>query len=743
MIPQTKKTLKNLLLLTALFSVSLSFSQRAKNKSVNVKYISEPITIDAVLDEAAWSKTKPATNFWQYFPTDSLQATYQTEIKMMFDDKNLYIGIKVYSENNEYIIPSLRRDFSARGNDNITLMFDTFNDGTNAFFFGSNPLGIKREALLSGGGNDLRGFNLAWDNIWSCEAKIHDKYYILEWEIPLSSFKYREGETKWRFNSYQFDTKANENNTWINIPQNQFIFSLAYMGDMIFEKPLGKSKSPISIIPFVNTFASKDYENDKSETDFKFGGDAKFTINNSLNLDLTFNPDFSQVEVDQQVTNLTRFEVFLPERRQFFIENSDLFSDFGNSRDANPFFSRRIGIARDLNGNNIENDIITGVRLSGKLNNNLRIGVLNMQTAEDKANEIATTNNTVLTAQYKMFSRSSISFMFINKQATKDYDFLAAENQYNRVLGIDYKLASADNTWTGKYYFHKSFSPNASNSDYSTGASTQYNSRNYNIRLSGLFIGDDFRSDLGFIRRTDIFKINPQFSRTFWAKKSDSKIVKHIFSVIPIFIWKPKLDFDNSDYTIISRWNSQFKNKSSFTFEMFNRFTHLYDEFDPTRTDGAVKLPANSDYYYTNYGVNFQSDRRKVLSYSIRPSIGNFFNGKKYSLETRLNYRIQPYFAASIQLNYDNIDLPNPYPDAEIWLIGPRIDITFNKELFWATFIQYNSQLDNFSINTRLQWRFAPLSDLFVVYNDNYFTDNVFAPRVRSFNIKLTYWLNI
>lgn len=371
---------------------------------------------------------------------------------MMFDDKNLYVGIKVNSLNNEFIIPSLRRDFRASGNDNITLLFDTFNDGTNAFFFGTNPYGVKRDALLSGGGNDLRGFNMAWDTKWLCEAKIHDTYYIVEWAIPLSAFKYREGETKWRFNSYHFDTKANERNTWSNIPQNQFIFNLAYMGEMIFERPLGNSKTPISIIPYVNGLVGKNYEDGSSTEDFKYGGDAKMTIGNSMNLDLTINPDFSQVEVDQQVTNLTRFEVSLPERRQFFIENSDLFADFGNDRDANPFFSRRIGIARDPEGNSIENDIIAGVRLSGKINNNLRLGILNMQTAEDMANEIPATNNAVITAQHKLFSRSNISFMFINKQTTKDYDFLANEDKYNRVFGVDYRLASADNTWVGNIF---------------------------------------------------------------------------------------------------------------------------------------------------------------------------------------------------------------------------------------------------------------------------------------------------
>jgi len=251
----------------------------------------------------------------------------------------------------------------------------------------------------------------------------------------MSAFKFKEGETRWRFNSYQFDTQGNERNTWIQIPQNQFIFNLAYMGDMVFEKPLAGSKSPISIVPYINVLAGQDFEEEDTFSEFKVGGDAKFTIGNSLNLDVTLNPDFSQVEVDQQVTNLTRFEVNLPERRQFFIENSDLFADFGNSRDANPFFSRRIGIATDTSDTSIQNDIIAGVRLSGKLNNNFRVGLLNMQTSDDTKNEIGGNNNTVLALQHKLFSRSNLSFVFINRQNTSNEAFIASEDEYNRVVG--------------------------------------------------------------------------------------------------------------------------------------------------------------------------------------------------------------------------------------------------------------------------------------------------------------------
>jgi len=730
--------MKNLIFL--FLFVGSVFQAQVNKKSVYVKYTQDDITIDATLDEKAWSLAEPAKDFYNYFPSDTTLAKAQTEIRFLFDDENLYVGIKVYAAGNDYIVPSLRRDFRASGNDNITLLFDTFNDATNAFVFGSNPMGVKREILLAGGGNDVSGFNIAWDAKWFAESKIHDNYYILEWAIPLYAFKYREGETQWRFNSYHFDTQTNERNTWINIPQNQPIFSLAYMGDMIFEKPLGKSKSPIWVAPFVNGFSGKDYESNQANNSFSFGGDARLTVGNSMNLDLTVNPDFSQVEVDQQVTNLTRFEIGLPERRQFFIENSDLFGDFGDDRDSNPFFSRRIGIAKNKDGKTIENKIIAGARLSGKLNNNLRVGLLNMQTQEDLENEIPSVNNMVISLQQKVFSRSNLNFLFINKQATKDYAFLAPEDRYNRVVGVDYRLASADNTWSGRYFVHKSFSPGVSSKDFSAGFNTAFNNRRLGIRLSGVFVGDNYRSDLGFIRRTDIFKANPQFEVKFWPEKG--AIQRHALQFIPIFLWRPELNFELSDYTIITRWRVNFRNTSELRVSMFNRLTKLYNPFDPTGTEGGIELPGNEKYYYTNLEVDYQSDRRKVISYQFAPSVGKFYNGHRYSVKGSLNWRAQPYLSGSIQMQMDRIELPAPYPSATILLVGPRFDVTFSKSMFWATFIQYSNQRQNFSINTRLQWRFAPLSDLFIVYNDNYDT-TLFSPRFRSINLKLTYWLNI
>lgn len=735
-----KKSMIRTVCCLAFIFISFTFYGQNNNKSFTVRYITETIVADGALDEDVWFVAESAHDFWEYFPVDSIQARKQSDIKMLYDDKNLYIGITVYTAGRNYAIQSLKRDFRAGNSDNITLLFDTFNDGNNAFLFGTNPYGVRREGLVSGGGLDLRGFTISWDVKWKGESKIYEDYYTSELIIPLSSFKFREGETKWRFNSYRFDTQSNETSTWMQIPQNQNVFGLTFMGDMVFEKPLGKSKTPLAIIPYINYLTAQDFENNESINDFKYGGDAKIAIGNSMNLDVTVNPDFSQVEVDDQVTNLTRFEIGLPEKRQFFIDNNDLFASFGDARDSNPFFSRRIGIASDTAGNTIENRILGGIRLSGKLNNKLRLGFLNIQTEADESNEIPSNNNMMLALQQQIFARSNVGFFFINRQSLRSYGFQEEDDEYNRVVGIDYNLISQDNLWSGKFFAHKSFEPNGGGKDISGGARVGYNSRYFNIFGKGIYIGDDFRSDLGFIRRTDIVKGIFSVERVFWPKKG--AIQNHSFQFFPNFIWSPSRDMQNTDYTMRGSWEARFTDQSQISAAFSNRYTFLIDEFDPTRTDDAQPLPGNQGYYYNSLDFEYRSDRRKLFSYSVEPTIGRFFNGDRFSLQGALTMRFQPKAFLSLIFNYDQIKLPEPYGSADIWLISPKIDITFNKSLFWSTLIQYSNQRDNLGINSRLQWRFAPLSDLFLVYNDNYFV-NSFAPKLRSINLKLTYWLNI
>lgn len=733
----------NLIFLLFYQSVVLVSAQNNYVPSLRITRATSPITIDGVLDELAWQTPSRAANFWQYFPSDTVQAQMPTEVYMTYDEQNLYVAVKSYSEKDNYITQSLRRDYRANGNDNVTLVFDTFDDGTNAFVFGMNAYGVRREALISEGGRARENFGISWDNKWYGEVELYHGFWVAEFAIPFKTLRYKEGSTKWGFNCYRFDTQTNERSTWVRIPRNQLIMNLAFMGDLVWDKPLEKSGANVSMIPYVTTDMTQDYEDGtgKPSVGYELGGDAKIGITSGLNLDLTFNPNFAQVEVDQQVTNLDRFEIFFPERRQFFLENADLFSSFG-SRRTTPFFSRRIGVSQDTStGQNIQNPILYGARLSGKLDNDWRLGLLNMQTAKDEDNGLPSFNYTVAAIQRRVSSRSNIGLIFVNKQTFEDLDTSSEFDPYNRVLGIDYNLASSDNVWTGKAFLHRAFTvEDTSNSKFTHGFRLQYNIRKWQLKWMHQYVGDGYDAQVGFVRRRGFYRINPEARINFYP--SSSKINLHGFGLDVDMIWMPTLGtLRQSDHQIELFWDANFTDNSRLRVSAQNEYIYLFDSFDPSGTD-SQELPVGSHYYMNTLQANYFSDRRKLFYFTLSPSFGQYYNGTRLSLESELTFRFQPYGSIAINTNYNKIDLPSPYASANLLLIGPRIDITFSKDVFFTTFIQYNNQIDNVNINARFQWRFNPVSDFFLVYTDNYYATD-FATKNRAFVAKLTYWFNL
>ena len=729
------------IIIFSLFIVLVGNSQNGP-KQLKAKYTTEAINHDGDLSDAIWRTAEKTTAFWQYFPTDSISAKYQTTIQIAYTETTLYVAIKAEAVDDNFVVTSLRRDFSGIRNDNVTVMFDTFNDGTNAFGFGITPFGVRREFLVSSGGSSRDNYNFAWDIKWKGESKIYDTYFTSEMAIPFTSLKFEEGATKWRIRPYRFNIQSNETSTLARVPQTQLLGTLAFADELVFEKPLGKSRTPLAIIPYINGLAQKDFESNTDDNKLTFGGDAKVAIGDGLNLDLTINPDFSNVEVDDIFTNLTRFELRLPERRQFFIDNSDLFGSFGNFfNEAKPFFSRRIGLARGIDDNLIQNDIIAGARLSGKLNEDWRLGVLNIQTAADKANEIASNNNTMIAIQKKVGNRSNIGAFIVNRERFEDYSFSNPNDRYNRVFGIDYNLATEDNTWSGRYYIHKSLNPDDKGGNLSAQAITTYNKNNWVVINDWVYVDEDFTADLGFVPRTDIFKMG-NFIQRFFLPKNRDVVNRNNVQILFINYFRPNLDFKLTDYTLRATWETEFTSNSKITANAFNQYIFLTDDFDPTRTDNGTPLPGNKGYNFSSAQLEFSSNNTNLFTYSVNTTLGQFFNGNRYSFGGTLAYRWQPFGQFSLNVNYDGIKFPEPYESANYWLITPRMDVTFSKSIFFTALAQYSNQRDNFGINARLQWRFAPLSDLFLVYNDNYATDG-FSPRFRSINLKMTYWLNL
>ena len=725
------------------------FSFDIQAQSIKGIYTDQPIKIDGVLDEV-WSLADSAYDFNQYFPFDSSKAEVPTVAKILYDDNYIYVLGFMYNKAapRKYVTPSLRRDFRGAANDSFTVIFDPFKDNTNGFFFGINPFGVRREGLISNGGSGQNALSLDWDNKWTGEVKQYNGYWLAEMAIPFKTLRYAKDQGTWNINFYRVDSEYAERSTWSPIQRNFSIINMATLRTLEWDKPTGKPGMNVSVIPYVAANSYRDYIVDGQNGDgFSFGTDLKYAITPGLNLDVTINPDFSQVEVDQQVTNLDRFEIFFPERRQFFLENADLFANFGN-RGTRPFFTRRIGVARDTTtGQNIQNKIPLGFRLSGKVNDNMRLGVLSMQAEADQQNGLPSYNFSVLTLQQKVFTRSSINFLLVNKEtfeSKNDFDTTEFET-YNRTIGTDFNLASANNVWNGKVFYHRSIEDvEGIENPYSTGISLNYNNYALSVDLSSQIVGAGYNPTAGFVRRTDIKQLTSTIRYSFFPSRG--KIQKH----------GPGFDLDmvgNNTYGFLDwdvnlLYDIQFRNTATLRTRFRRQYTYLFNPFDPSQSD-ALELPADTKYYNYQLIAGYTSDARKKVFYELRTRSGEYYNGYRWNLGGSLGYRYQPLGFATIDFNINRIVLPKPYNTETLLLIGPRFDVTFTKKLFLTTFFQYNSQIENMNVNARLQWRFAPASDLFLVYTDNYFAyqEGDFvrfgAAKTRAITFKLTYWLNL
>ncbi|MCU0359073.1 MAG: carbohydrate binding family 9 domain-containing protein, partial [Cyclobacteriaceae bacterium] len=438
------------LLIAFLVVFNLSAVAQKKNEAykIHIRKASSPIKIDGILDEQAWLEADVASDFFMVLPMDTSKAEVRTEVRMTYDDVNLYlIAVNHHLLPGPYMVESLRRDFVFGKNDNFLLFMDTFDDQTNGFSFGANAAGAQWDGTMFEGGK----VDLSWDNKWSSQVKNYEDKWIFEMAVPFKTIRYKKGISEWGINFSRLDLKTTEKSSWAPVPRQFPTASLAYTGILVWDSPPPPPGLNLSVIPYALGGMSRDFENE-TPTEYRkdVGFDTKIGITSSLNLDLTVNPDFSQVDVDRQVTNLDRFELFFPERRQFFLENGDLFANFGYPT-IRPFFSRRIGL---------DAPIRYGARLSGKLNKDWRIGAMDMQTGSVDETALPDQNFAVLALQRRVFARSNIGMIFINKQSlnyTPPSDpEMPVYSQYNRNLGLEYNLASSNNIWTGKALFLKS-----------------------------------------------------------------------------------------------------------------------------------------------------------------------------------------------------------------------------------------------------------------------------------------------
>ena len=747
-------------LLVIIFS-SLGFSLLAQNEFSNdgkyilhIKKATGKIIIDGKLDEADWQTATPLTNFKQNYPSDTSQAEMQTIARVTFDDQFIYVSGTCYQPN-KYTVQSLRRDYPNSSSDNFFVTLDPFRDKLNGFYFAVTPYGIQKEALIFTGPGGVDN-NIDWDNKWYCNATREKDKFIIEMAIPFKTLRYKlstNGPNEWNINFGRTNYNYNEKSSWGPIPKNFRLIDLNFCGKLIWDDAPPSPGKNFSIIPFVLVGRSKDFEAaTPSNNDIEAGFDAKVGITPSLNLDLTVNPDFAQVEVDQQVTNLSRFELFFPERRQFFLENSDLFGTFGFPN-VNPFFSRRIGLASNVNtGDNVRVPIVAGARLSGRINKDWRIGFLNIQTGKSAKFDLPATNFTTAAVQRRVGLRNSLGFMFVNKN---EFEGKTPETKYNRMAGLDFNLATKNAQTDGKFFIHRSFSPMISNGEYAMGSLIEHNAPKLVYDISFENIGINYRADVGFVPRNGYYRSEGSQQFVFYPKNKSSHLINN-WRIGPDYdIFYGKIDKRVTDWDAGLFFRIVFQNTAEMQGALLRwDYTYLSEPFDPTNT-GGVELPAGSSYTYFSNRFSYKSNPRNDFFFALNTSFGEYFNGHFGQYNTIWSYRMNTFGIISIDASYTRINLPAPYSKANIWLIGPRAELSFSKSVFFNAFLQYNNQANNFNVNARFQWRFKPVSDFYLVYTDNYFAADdplssvggkpvtAFMPKNRAIVAKFTYWFNL
>jgi hypothetical protein len=753
----TKHTLLTLILALTLTQL---LAQQKNNfehyqPTLHIRKTVGKIVLDGKLDDATWQTAEQASPFVQSIPYDTSFSNAKTEVKLAFDEVNIYVGAKCFQKKGTYVVQSLKRDFPPGSTDLFGFLIDPFSDRRNGFSFTVSPLGVQREGLIANGNE----FSTDWDNRWFSKVENYPDYFIVEMAIPFKSLRYKTvgGVNEWLINFLRYDQsqKQPERSNWAFLPRFSNGGNVAFSGHLIWDDaPPKPSSQNIVFIPYALGAVNRDFENKKPLSKERgLGFDAKIALSSSLNLDLTANPDFAQVEVDKQQTNLSRFELFFPERRQFFVENSDLFGTFGFAN-INPFFSRRIGLATDAAGNAVKVPIIGGARLTGKLDKNWRIGLLDVQTKGEEKLKIAASNFLATAIQRRVFNRSNIGFILVNKQdfktdSTGKNTWNGNPNAFNRVVGMDYNLSSADGKWKGKAFYHQSVAPQTKADAFATAAVMEYSARHFSFSNGIETVGSGYTGDaVGYVPRSNYYRIQPTADVIFYPKKS--KVVSYDLGIDGDFIWRRGDNRQTDYYFSPIQLDVFFRNNAKFSVRPIRwDYTYLQRPFDPTNTKGK-QLPANTGYTYRSSRLSIQTDTRKPFSALLQGSFGEYFNGKLSSIQATATYRWQPYGLFSLDVNYNKIDLPTGYNDRQLLLLGPKFDLSFTRSIFFSTFIQYNNQINNVNLNARFQWRFAPVSDLFIVYTDNYYAESDVLSRYQAFDsknralvLKCTYWLNL
>jgi hypothetical protein len=696
--------------------------------------VRDPIRIDGTLDEEAWSRAAVARDFTQSEPREGQPATEPTEVMIAFDDQYLYIGARMRdSDPTGEIVNDIRKDFREDDQDDFEVIIDTFRDRRNGYIFIVNPEGGRVDRQIA---NEGREINSSWDAVWDVKTQRNAEGWTAEFRIPFRTLRFDPGaDQTWGINFSRRIRRKNEVTFWAPVPRAYNLMRLSMAGDVSGLHP-GQAGRDIRVKPYLLNTTLRGVGGSSFENEANAGVDAKIAVTRGLTLDLTVRPDFAQVEADEQQVNLTQFAQFFPEKRESFLENSGIFYVGDAARlnrvftpptpddDNLLFFSRRIGIRADRQ----PLDINAGARLTG-VAGGFGIGLINMQVRGD---ETTTANNyTVLRVRKNVGGGSDVGVLYMQRQSTDN------SADHNRVTGVDANIRFLGRVdWNS--YLVATRTPGQSGDQYAARTGVSYEGNFFHGKVGVMSLGDHFNNDLGFYRRIGIKK---WFSDIGFRPRPEALRRRGIRELHPHIVWD--MYTDQTNHMVQKRLHTGqtffFENGAVLELSYNPAFNLLSAPL--TLSPDADPLPPGP-YGWNEFGILANTDLSRPLSLQSRWTFGELYNGTQKSVSAtvmwRPNFRVR--VSGGVQRTDGDLDLARGTFVNAVYTL--RANYSFTPAMFVDALSQYDPTSEQLNANVRFNLIHHPLSDLFIVYNDQRFLTADSPVAGRSIAVKLTQMLS-
>lgn len=705
----------------------------------------ESIEIDGDLTEDDWKHAESIDEFVQIEPYEGEISSQPMEVRILYDTENIYFGFTCFdSEISKLVANEMRRDSrDLHENDTVFLILDTYDDKRSGFFFRMNALGAIQDRAVTNSGDTL---NRDWDAVVECKSKINDTYWTSELSIPFSQLRFKQSDQiVWGMNTGRELARNQEEVIWVPVPASyggMAKYRTANLGRLVGISDVAPSRN-LEVLPYILPGVTQINENDAGlETDgkFKMGVDVKYGITSNLTADVTYNTDFAQVEADEEQVNLTRFSLFFPEKRPFFLEGAGLF-DFGIPRSSyrRPppmllFYSRRIGLAE---GNAIP--IIFGGKASGKVGS-YGVGFLNVLTdefhdanTEDDPLDVPRTNYSVMRITKDIASGSRIGMIAVNKDEIGDY---------NRAGGFDFEYRPND-SMDVRGMWSRTFEPGLSGQNNAWYLGSNWRSNRFRLEGSYTDIAEGFNPAVGYVRRTGIRHFRGEAR---WVPMPQRFGIRQIWT-------GPEVNYILNHNNELEEWDISYTNWFEFDsgdYILFNgkrTFERLNDVFD--FRDG-VEIPMG-DYSSNSYHVRLSSSDSRPISTTLGGGIEDFYNGEVRRAYIQTTLKPNGHLSLSAQYQFNQVvDLPEMYfTDGQprpvyVNLFRGRVDYSFTTGLFAKLFAQWNTDANVMSTNFLINYIYRSGSDFYFVFNQTYDTNGTTRSRLLDSTVvaKMTYWWN-